>query len=43
MERNSESSELAEIVAASFKWNGGDIFVLDVERLLSRVEGEAAG
>ncbi|MDR2478145.1 MAG: chemotaxis protein CheW [Treponema sp.] len=43
VERSADSSDLAELVTASFKWNGSDVFVLDIQRLLSRVAGETAG
>jgi len=32
--------ELTSAVYASFKWNGGDVFVLDVRRILARVTEE---
>jgi purine-binding chemotaxis protein CheW len=40
MERNPGSNELAEIIAASFRLNGEDVFLLDIERVLDRVTGE---
>jgi purine-binding chemotaxis protein CheW len=42
-ERNAGSTELAEIIAATFRWNDADVFVLDVQRLLSRASGDTAG
>jgi purine-binding chemotaxis protein CheW len=43
IERNGESNDLAELVTASFKWNGTDVFVLDIQRLLSRVAIDTNG
>jgi purine-binding chemotaxis protein CheW len=43
VERSADSSDLAELVTASFKWNDSDVFVLDIQRLLSRVTSETAG
>jgi purine-binding chemotaxis protein CheW len=42
VERSSESGDLAEIIAASFRWHENDVFVLDIERILSRVTGETS-
>ena len=42
VERSPESSDLAEIIAASFRWHENDVFVLDIERVLGRVTGETA-
>ena len=43
VERSADSSDLAELITASFKWNGSDVFVLDIQRLLSRVTSETTG
>ena len=40
MERNPDSEDLTEAVYASFNWNNNDVFVLDIQRILSRVTGE---
>jgi len=40
MERSSESGELTDAVAASFSWEGNDVFILDVQRILGRVTQE---
>jgi purine-binding chemotaxis protein CheW len=40
MERSAESNDLTEAVSASFNWNGSDVFVLDIQRILDRVTGE---
>jgi len=40
IERNPESGDLTEAVSASFTWNEKDVFVLDINRILSRVNGE---
>jgi chemotaxis signal transduction protein len=42
VERSADSTDLAELITASFKWNGADVFVLDIQRLLSRVTSETA-
>jgi len=42
VEGSAESGDLTEAVSASFNWNGGDVFVLDIHRILARVSGEAA-
>lgn len=41
-DRSADSGDLTEAVFASFNWNGNDVFVLDIHRILSRVSGEAA-
>jgi purine-binding chemotaxis protein CheW len=41
VERSAESGELAETISASFNWEGGDVFVLDVHRILARAADEA--
>jgi purine-binding chemotaxis protein CheW len=40
MERNPDSDDLTEAVYASFNWNNSEVFVLDIQRILSRVTGE---
>ena len=40
VERSAESDDLTEAVFASFNWNGGDVFVLDIQRILTRVTDE---
>jgi purine-binding chemotaxis protein CheW len=37
----SESVQLSSAVHASFNWNGADVYVLDIRRLLARVAQEA--
>jgi len=37
VERGLESDDVSETVAASFSWNGSDVFVLDIHRVLARV------
>jgi len=39
-ERGVETGELTDAVGATFSWNENDVFVLDVNRILSRVSGE---
>ena len=41
LETGSGPHELTSEVYASFNWNGGDVFVLDVRRLLARITDEA--
>jgi purine-binding chemotaxis protein CheW len=41
VERGEESGGLTEAVSASFNLDGGDVFVLDVQRILARVKDEA--
>jgi chemotaxis signal transduction protein len=40
IETGSESDELTGAVYASFKWNGSDVYVLDVERILACIAEE---
>ena len=40
IERNAESGDVTEAVSASFSWNGSDVFVLDIPRILARVSTE---
>jgi len=42
VERNIDSGDLTDIVCASFKLEGSDVFVLDVNRIISRVSREIA-
>ena len=42
VERSVDSNDLTETVSASFRWNGGDVLVLDIRRILANVTGEAA-
>lgn len=42
LERNQGANDLTEAVYASFKWNDSDVFVLDIQRILSRLTGENA-
>jgi len=41
IERDSEPGDVTEAVSASFNWNGSNVFVLDVPRILTRVSQEA--
>jgi purine-binding chemotaxis protein CheW len=40
VEGAAESGDKTESVSASFNWDGGDVLVLDVHRLLAHVTGE---
>ena len=40
IERSVNSDDSAEAISASFNWNGHDVFVLDVNRIIGRVSGE---
>jgi purine-binding chemotaxis protein CheW len=42
VEQSNESGDLAEAISSSFNWNGNDVFVLDIRRILARVSDEAA-
>ena len=42
IERNAESSDLAEAIYASFNWNNNDVFVLDIHKIIERVTGDLA-
>jgi purine-binding chemotaxis protein CheW len=42
IERSVDGGDLSDMVSASFNWNGGDVFVLDIMRILDRVSAEAA-
>jgi len=37
-----ETGDLAEAVSASFNWDGSDVLVLDISRILARAQNEAA-
>ena len=41
IERRAESHDASETISASFKWNGSDVFVFDIQRALSRISTEA--
>jgi len=41
IERRAESADVSDIISASFKWNDGDVFVLDILRILARISAEA--
>jgi purine-binding chemotaxis protein CheW len=41
IETGSGQNQLTGAVFASFKWNGGDVFVLDIRRVLALVKEEA--
>ncbi|MDR1837101.1 MAG: chemotaxis protein CheW [Treponema sp.] len=41
IEGSAESGELTDAVISSFSWNGGDVFVLDVNKILGRVTEDA--
>jgi purine-binding chemotaxis protein CheW len=38
VERNSGSNDLTEAVQSSFKWNSSDVFILDIQKILSHVK-----
>ncbi|WP_461255049.1 chemotaxis protein CheW [Treponema sp. R80B11-R83G3] len=42
VERNSDSGDLTDLICASFKWENGDVFVLDANSIMSRVSKEIA-
>jgi purine-binding chemotaxis protein CheW len=41
IERRAESDDVSETISASFQWNGSDVFVLDILRILARISAEA--
>jgi len=41
MERGAESGDITDAVCASFDWNGSDVLVLDIHRILARAAGDA--
>jgi len=40
IERRAESNDVSETISAAFKWNGSDVFVLDIRRVLARISAE---
>jgi purine-binding chemotaxis protein CheW len=42
VERDADSDDLTEAVSASFNWDGCDVFVLEIQRIMARVSGGAA-
>ena len=40
IEQGAELDDLAESVSASFSWNGGNVFVLDIQSILARISSE---
>jgi purine-binding chemotaxis protein CheW len=40
-ERSAESESITDAVSASFNWNGSDVFVLDIHRILARAAEDA--
>ena len=40
IERGTESNDIAEAVSSSFNWDGSDVFVLDIQRIMARVTAE---
>jgi len=42
VERNADSIDLTDIICASFKWQDGDVFVIDANRIMNRVSKEIA-
>jgi len=42
IERNPDSVDLPDIICASFKWENVDVFVIDANRIMSRVSKEIA-
>jgi purine-binding chemotaxis protein CheW len=40
METGTEPNELTSAVCASFNWNGSNVFLLDIQRILTRVSQE---
>ena len=41
IERSTDSSDASEMISAAFKWNGGDVFVIDFWLVLARITAEA--
>ena len=41
IEQNMETGGASDVISASFNWNGSNVFVLDVYRILARVTAEA--
>jgi purine-binding chemotaxis protein CheW len=42
VERGAKSDDISEAVSASFNWNGSDVFVLAIHRILAQVINEIA-
>ena len=40
IEQKIESYDASEMISASFKWNGNDVFVLDILRILALISSE---
>ena len=40
IERKAESDDVSEMISDSFNWNGNDVFVLDIRRILGRISSE---
>jgi len=40
--QGAETGDLAEAVSSSFNWDGNDVLVLDIKRIMARVSDEAA-
>jgi len=38
VERSADSNDLTEAVQSSFNWNGSDVFILDIHKILSHVK-----
>ena len=41
IDQNMDTGGAADVISASFNWNGSDILVLDIYRILARVTSEA--
>ena len=41
VEREAESNDAAEAISSTFRWDNSDVFVLDIQHILSRVTAEA--
>ncbi|MCL2185887.1 MAG: chemotaxis protein CheW [Treponema sp.] len=40
IERNAEINDITEAISASFKWNDENVFVIDIQKILTMVGGE---
>ncbi|MDR2964830.1 MAG: chemotaxis protein CheW [Treponema sp.] len=40
IERTAQSGDVSDIISASFNWNGSDVFILDIRRILDRAQSE---
>jgi purine-binding chemotaxis protein CheW len=40
MERGPDSGDITDAVSASFNWNGSDVLVLDINRILAKAGGD---